>query len=175
MIPTEWFRPEIEAAARVAKVDPQIVEAIVSVESSGRADAFRHEPKFWRRYLAHLDQWKHHNPRRVSSSYGLMQIMYIVAVERGFQGEPEELFVPGTNLAWGTEHLAYLLEWAERFEASPEERLTAALASYNGGRGSNQPRANPAKGPLLRSEAYAKKVRARRLSLFPPSTDLSKV
>ncbi|KKL92283.1 hypothetical protein LCGC14_1886270, partial [marine sediment metagenome] len=63
-------------------------------------------------------------------------------------------------------HLAYLLEWAERFEASPEERLTATLASYNGGRGSNQPRANPAKGPLLRNEAYAKKVLARRDSLF---------
>jgi len=165
MTATEWFRPEIEAAAASAGVDPQIIEAIVSVESSGRADAFRHEPKFWRRYLAHVDPWKLHNPRRVSSSYGLMQIMFIVAHERGFRGEPEELFVPGTNLAWGCQHVAYLQDWANGHDASDPERLVATLASYNGGRGGNVPRAVPSAGPLLRNEVYAKKVLARRDSL----------
>ena len=147
------YRKEIEAAARARDLDPDLVEAIVATESSYRTDAFRHEPAFWRRYMSRDSRWKDANPRRVSSSYGLMQVMYFVALERGYppQSPPEGLFVPGTGLQFGCRQLKFLFDseedWADEIEA--------VLAQYNGGRRGN--RANKVKGDE-RNAAYAAKV-----------------
>jgi len=123
------YRTEIRAAAAQFGLDPLLLEAQVLAESSGNADAFRFEQAFWNNYLKNKAEWASSVPRRVSSSYGLMQIMYPVAKEIGFTGEPEELFVPTVNLQWGCKKFRQLLNWAGG-------DVVKALVAYNGGKGS---------------------------------------
>lgn len=126
---TTLYRREIELAAKEHGLDPNVVEAVVVCESSGNADAFRWEPHFYKKYLAKNPAYAGQIPRRVSSSYGLMQIMLPTARDHGFAAEPEFLFVPGVNLDVGCQVLARLLKWADG-------DLAKALEAYNGGRGS---------------------------------------
>ena len=151
-----WYQGEIEAAARRSGFAPELVQALVQVESSGRTDAFRYESGFWRRYLRDTAEWGGQNPRRVSSSYGLMQIMFPVACERGFTGRPEDLFHPEVGLEWGCRHLEWLRAWVDTFDGvSARKRHRAMLAAYNGGKGGNRP------GTTLRNDSYAQKVLVR--------------
>jgi soluble lytic murein transglycosylase-like protein len=136
------YRPEIEAAARDFGLDPDLLEALVMAESAGEADAFRFEPDFWRRYLANHPDYKGKNPRRVSSSYGLCQVMYSTACNLGFKAQPESLFLPDVSLHFGAMYLSRLLKWAGGNAAQ-------ALAAYNGGQGNWT-----AEGP----QSYAAKV-----------------
>jgi soluble lytic murein transglycosylase-like protein len=125
------YRPEIELVSVRFHLDPDLVEAIVMTESSGKTHAYRFEPGFWTRYLKDKPIWDGANPERVSSSYGLMQIMYPVAVEHGFKEDaPEYLFVPTIGLYWGCTHLRSLLDWSK-------QNVDQALAAYNGGKGGN--------------------------------------
>lgn len=154
---------EIDAAAGKHGLDPLLVEAVVLQESSGNTDAFRFEPDFWNRYLKLLPAYDGANPRRVSASYGLMQIMFRVAVERGFDPAlpPETLFVPETGLEYGCRQLAHLRDWA-RGRNVPDDRLSECiLASYNGGTGGN----DPSKNLPLRNAKYAREVLARYTEL----------
>lgn len=149
------YRAEIEKIALDYNLDPRLVEAVVITESNGNTDAFTFEPDYWNRTMKPQKQFVGANPRRVSSRYGLMQVMYPVAVERGFSSDtqPEFLFVPEVNLIWGCVHLRFLLDWAAEFTATPQQQLEAALASYNGGRGGNKPTDTP-----LRNASYVRKV-----------------
>lgn len=122
------FVKEIRVVAGKEQVDPALVAAIVAAESSGRTDAFRFEPAFWRRYCLNNPLYSQDTPRRVASSYGLMQVMYPTARERGFPGPPELLFIPEIGLTWGCRHLKLLLEWAQG-------DTWKAVAAYNGGQG----------------------------------------
>ena len=151
------YRNEIVTAAKAHGLDPLLVEAIVLTESSGNTDAFRFEPNFYNRYIKPYKLYVGQNPRRVSSSYGLMQIMLPVAHERGFlkSQPPEYLFVPEVGLDFGCKHLRYLLDWADGFACSDTQKRDAALASYNGGRGGNKPTDTP-----LRNASYVRKVLA---------------
>lgn len=132
-----YFWKEIVAAATKYALDPVLVEAVAVQESSGNADAFRFEREFWNRYLKPNKLYAGRNPRRVSSSYGLLQVMYPVAVERGFPADlhPELLFVPETALEYGCRHLRYLTDKMEtKFpSATSDDKRLAILASYNGG------------------------------------------
>jgi soluble lytic murein transglycosylase-like protein len=139
------YRAEIETAAHAHALDPHLVEAVVLVESSGYTHAFRHEAAFFRRYLADHPRYAGANPLRVSSSYGLMQVMYPVAVEHGLVGAPEQLFVPEVGLEYGCRHLRMLVEWAQGDQH-------AALGAYNGGKAGNRPGAPP------RNQSYVTKV-----------------
>lgn len=133
---------------------PDLVQAVCLIESSGRTDAFRAEPAFWDRYLRDKPEWDGANPRRVAASYGLLQVMFPVAVEFGMARTepPEYLFVPLIGLHYGCAVLAERLAWARG-------DIRAALASYNGGKGGNAP------GGVLRNAAYADKVLARMARL----------
>lgn len=142
---TTAYRAEIEAIASQFHLDPDIVEAVVLTESSGKTHAYRFEPGFWNRYLKDKPQWDGANPERVSSSYGLMQIMYPVALELGYsENAPEYLFVPTIGLFWGCKKFRSLLDWAQQNTAQ-------ALAAYNGGKGGN------VKAPY-RNQYYVDKV-----------------
>ncbi|HXD20134.1 MAG TPA: transglycosylase SLT domain-containing protein [Vicinamibacterales bacterium] len=154
------YRAEIEAAAAAHGLDPDLVAAVVMQESNGWASAFRHEADFWEKYLKRAPLWKDRNPREVSSSYGLMQTMFPVAVEHGFTGQPWELFAPTVSLEYGCRVLAKLMAWARGLYtglATNEEAAVrrSALAAYNGGRGGNGPN-----GPL-RNRDYADEVLRR--------------
>lgn len=157
----EWFALEVDTYAKELSLDARLIAAICDVESEGITSAYRFEPLFWGRYLIHKPEWADQNPRRVSASYGLMQIMYPVAVERGLRGAPEQLFLPDVGLRYGCLHLRHLLDWAAGFPTSDENRLRAALAAYNGGKGGNNPLADG-----LRNATYARKV----LSMLNRST-----
>lgn len=125
------YRAEIEAISSQFHLDPDLVEAIVITESSGKTHAYRFEPGFWQRYMKDKQQWDGANPERVSSSYGLMQIMFPVALEHGYkENAPEYLFVPTIGLFWGCTHLRSLLDWSQ-------QNVNQALAAYNGGKGGN--------------------------------------
>jgi soluble lytic murein transglycosylase-like protein len=132
-----FYWPAIQVAARAHELDPLLVSAVVLKESSANTDAFRHERLFWNRYLKRLPEWTNENPRRVSSSYGLMQIMYSTAVERGLARTvpPERLFEPEVGLEFGCRQLKHCMDWEDAKYASSagQDRLRAALASYNGG------------------------------------------
>ena len=134
-----FYWPLIQEAATSHALDPALVGAVVLQESGARTDAFRFEPLFWARYLSKKPEWQGMNPRRVSSSYGLMQIMFPVAVERGYNRDwlPESLFAPDTGLMWGCRQLASLHDrlahWPVDQPDTSEDTLLALLASYNGG------------------------------------------
>lgn len=131
------YYPDILVAAQKHNLDPILVEAIVVRESAGNADAFRFEPDFYNRYIKPKKMFPGQNPRRVSSSYGLMQIMYPVAVERGYPTNlhPELLFVPETGLDYGCQQFRHLTDRmdAKYPAALPYDKQVAILASYNGG------------------------------------------
>ena len=67
-----------------------MLKAVCMVESAMQIQAYRFEQGFWDRYLKDNPKWQDQEPEAVSASYGLMQIMYVVAVENGFTGTPEE-------------------------------------------------------------------------------------
>lgn len=137
---------EIIARAEAARLDPVLVRAVVMTESSGRPCAYRYEPRFWDRYLADNPLWKDQEPRRVSASYGLMQVMYPVAWELGFREEPELLTVPRVGLFWGCTLLAGLLQWSKG-------DVDQALAAFNGGKGAGL------QAPHYPNADYIRKVR----------------
>lgn len=139
------YRAEIENMCALFHLDPDLIEAIVVTESAGKTHAYRYEPGFWHRYMKDKPQWDGANPARVSSSYGLMQIMYPVALENGFQeNAPEYLFVPTIGLYWGCKHFRSLLDWAK-------QNVEQALAAYNGGKRGNE-------APPYRNQWYVDRV-----------------
>lgn len=145
---TSPYRPEIDAAAAAHQLAPDLVDAVTRVESSGKPYAYRYEPAFWAKYMSVDAKWRGANPERVSASYGLMQVLFVVAQEVGFTSpDPEHLFVPAIGLEYGCRKLAQLLAWAGG-------DVARALAAYNGGRVANVRRP-------FRNQAYADKVLAQ--------------
>lgn len=144
---TQWARELIKSAAGRYGLDPQLVEAVVRTESSGNPRAYRFEPAFWDRYLKNNPAYSNSQPRRVSASYGLMQLMYPTAKdELGFNNEPEGLFIPQVSLDLGCRLLARNLKWANG-------DMDAALAAYNGGRTESN------RKPPYRNSGYVVKVK----------------
>ncbi len=161
------YRAEITAAATKHGLDPVLVEAVVVQESSGNTDAFRFEPDFWNRYLKNNPLYKGLNPRRVSSSYGLMQVMYCRILEDKIAANdawaPELLFIPEYGLDLGCGLLQELIAWGVTVSPTDTDKaLLAALAAYNGGKGGNDPQKN---WPL-RNASYAKEVLAKQALLL---------
>lgn len=130
-----------------------LVLAMIWQESAGKPWSYRFEPAFWDRYLAGKPAWTRGLTggalelwtRRCSASYGLLQVMYPVAVELGLpvQAEPEILFEPRTSLSYGCRKLS------REMKRGPDERT--AIRRYNG--------AGPA------AERYVAEVLAKREQL----------
>lgn len=134
------YRPQIVLAATRHHLDPDLVDALVQKESTGRFYAYRYEPDFFQDYLASKPEYRDRNPYEVSASFGLMQVMYTTALEHGFVGDPWDLFSPTRNLEIGCTILASLLTWARTHVpgSSSNEQIAMrrlALGAYNGGRG----------------------------------------
>lgn len=171
----------ITAAAKAVGLDPTFVMAVVWEESGFNTDAFRFEPDYWNRYMKADPRFARLNPRRVSASYGLMQVMYTrlwedhVPADQGF--EPEELFKPEIGLRVGCAFLRELVDWACGIMVTDPSTIAQlsqittphtsagfiALAAYNGGRGGN----DPSKNWPLRNGAYARSVLAHISDLTP--------
>jgi len=85
------YKDIIFDAARQYELDPLVIAAVISIESSGNANAKTWEPKA--------------NPPQYSR--GLMQILYTTAQWLDYNGAPEGLFDPLTNISLGSKYLAY--------------------------------------------------------------------
>ena len=132
------------------------LKSVATIESSLNPLAYRYEPMFWERYLKNHEFWKTHDPKIVSASYGLFQVIYVTAYENGFVGQAEDLYNPVFNAQIAGKILAKHLERVEKsgvhvkFKTWP---LFIATCRYNGGSGGN-----PDDQGNLRNKPYADKV-----------------
>lgn len=105
-IGSPWDPIILDAAARYV-VDPALVKAVITKESSWNPQAFRAEPQIG------------------DASRGLMQILYRTAQGMGYGGTPEELFDPAVNITYGTRYLA---------DRVGTFGYPAGISAYNAGR-----------------------------------------
>jgi hypothetical protein len=138
-----------------------LLKAVAIAESALDVRAFRHEPSFWISYKdAILKKWPELAGRdvaEVSSSFGLLQLMFTTAYGLGYRGDGEGLYDPTVNVQLGTkllrQNLDYVIakKFVEKFPwLSP---LQVALCLYNGGYARN-----PDDKGELRNIKYATKV-----------------
>jgi len=112
------YLAEIEAAADRFSIDPALIAAIISRESSGEPEA-----------------------RGAVGEYGLMQIRASTAALMGYTGNPDKLLNPSLNIRYGT---AYLRRQFDRYSDEPDTArwavaaYNAGTAQYKRGRFSNQ-------------------------------------
>ena len=135
MLPVGGFEvPELRQMATeealAQAVDPDLVAAIVTVESSWRPEASRYEPNW--KYLFFVKEWSEKTGvayeeelAHQTMSLGLMQIMGSVARELGYDKRLCQLFEPRWNLRFGVMKLKTLLN------KYPSE--TDVISSYNQG------------------------------------------
>lgn len=109
------YTAQIDRAARQHGLPPELVRAIVEVESEGKPLSARYEPAFYDRYVKDA-KIKATPPCSLAtermlraSSFGLMQIMGQTAREVGFEGTfLTELCEPEIGLEYGCRYLAKL-------------------------------------------------------------------
>lgn len=156
-----FYKTLIAEVADKYGIEPALLAGLVWKESEFNTDAYRFEPDFHNRYLKLNPKYRHLNPRRVSASYGLAQVMYCRVHEDKLADNdalpPEHLFVPELGLDTGCRFLLELVKWAMDQGATGPLIAECALAAYNGGRGGN----HPLKDKPLRRAVYARDVLAR--------------
>ncbi len=138
-----------------------LLKAIATRESSLDERAFRYEPDYWPRHKDWiLKSWPELAGRDVaelSSSYGLMQILFVTAWALGFRGTGEELYDPTTNVMLGAKLINQLISKVRasgvisKFPFLSDWEIV--LCNYNGGA-----KGNPDDKGKLRNQAYADKV-----------------
>jgi soluble lytic murein transglycosylase-like protein len=139
------LRKAIEEKALKYDVSPDLIEAFVITESSGQAQAKRYEPNFYAKYVRegnYPDELK----KELATSWGLMQVMGLVAWERGLRYKIKEtLCTVDGGLEYGIKHFMRFLNKYGNWDD--------AIASYNAG--------SPRKGKDGRyvNQNYVDKVR----------------
>jgi hypothetical protein len=161
----------ITTHAALYGLSPQLVAALVAVESTGNPWAWNPEPRY--RYFWNVSlrsPFRKVTDAEIASetppadfpalagdpdqewwaqqaSWGLMQVMGAVAREKGLKLPfLTQLCDPAVNLSIGCQHLRSLMVWSD---GNP----TRALAAYNGGKVGNSM-------PPYRNASYAIKVLA---------------
>lgn len=126
--------------ANIYNIPEALAFAVITQESEGDPKAKRYEPNFYNKYIKDKPEWKnnpyYNEPTRISSSYGLMQVMYTtgygVAKQLGILNrlkKPEDLYDPDLNLQIG---MKYLRQMLDRYKGDPKQ-YWKAVADYNGG------------------------------------------
>lgn len=157
--------------AKKYQIERALLMAICQVESAFKVDAYRYEPAFWEWLKEkYPGVWDHRDPKEVSASYGLMQVMYTTAWNLGFRGAGEELYEPVVNVELACRLINQIqagIKPAAHFKCWPVEIV---LARYNGGS-----MGNPDTGGGLRNYQYTRKVLKAyweiRTNGFKPCTD----
>lgn len=140
-----------EQAAVAHALDPNLVKAIITVESSWNPKVSRFEPNwtyfhFPREWASRLGITETTEKTLQALSIGLTQVMGTVAREQGFTGNLSDLFLPEVNLEYGCRKIKSLMrKYAD--EAS-------VISSYNQG----SPRKT--EGGHFRNQIYVDKVSA---------------
>ena len=126
---------EIEDVCRKLVLPIGLVHAVVQTESSGDPWAYRYEPAFYKNYI-HARPWKVYGSisletemSGLATSWGLMQIMGVVARERGYtRAYLTELCKYDYGLEYGCRHLKHL---EQRFMDA--HGWNGVIAAYNAG------------------------------------------
>jgi len=142
----------INDVATTHGVDPLVIAAIVSVESSGETCATRYEPHY--RWTIDPEPFAKSNRVTIQTemtqqktSWGLMQVMGAVAREYDFKGHLVELCSPKVGLEYGVKHFKNYLD-----KYSSEDD---AISAYN--QGSNKLTSTG----KYRNQHYVDKVKSR--------------
>lgn len=116
---SQSLKPLVELKARAAGLPPELVYALVEVESGWKVDAIRFEPK--------LMKGSTEEARMMASSHGLLQILGSWAKSGSCPGVNSwaDLYDPAKNVSCGVKILA------EAKAATGSTRK--ALVAYNGG------------------------------------------
>lgn len=127
------YQTLLVAASKKYGVPVPVLIATISTESSGKPDGKRYEDQFYSRYIKDQERWKNNPyykfPERISSSYGLVQIMYTTAYDVGFRGAPEDLLDPAKNIDAGAAFIASNSQKKEHGWDPPK-----IACAYNAGR-----------------------------------------
>ena len=131
------YAAEILASSTKYGLDPFLVTAICSVESSFDPEALRYEPKFQRKYIDLHPLYSHLEDKTrymLASSLGLMQVMGVVAHELGLPIDRlNEMFYPEMGLDYGCKKLKSLFD---RYRASTlidKTLILNVISAYNAG------------------------------------------
>lgn len=139
------FRPDwaarlpwnfIDRAAAAFRLDANLIAAVIQTESGGNTLAVRYEPNYrwvWDIDGVGVDDIAKRLNMDVSTmlamqktSWGLMQIMYAVALEAGYRDWPGGLLDPEEGILFGCMHLSTVVR---RWGSDP----ATAYAAYNAG------------------------------------------
>jgi soluble lytic murein transglycosylase-like protein len=144
-------------AGRKYNLKRLLLKALAITESSLDPKATRFEPLFWDRYMKDKPEWADKDPKIVSSSWGLMQLMYPTATGLGFVGTAEELCDPMINIMLGAKLIRQLIDRVIKSRICDQfywiAPLHAAICRYNGGSWKN-----PDDAGVLRQQKYLRKV-----------------
>ncbi len=122
--------PIIQQNAELYKLNPNLVAAVIMVESSGDEWAVRMEPLWHYFYetkkFAQLNRITEGTEKVLQAcSWGLMQVMGSVAREHHFSGPLQRLCEPEIGIRYGCKHLAkFMIKYKNERDA---------IASYNAG------------------------------------------
>jgi hypothetical protein len=138
-----------------------LLKAIAINESSLDPKAYRFEAMFWDNYLANNPEWKDKDPKIVSASHGICQIMFTTAWSLGLTGEIEkvrdDLLDPSINIMLAAKLMRLLIdksikkEYADKYYWLSNAQIACAM--FNGGS-----RGNPAEDGTLRNQKYVRKI-----------------
>ena len=140
------------------------LKALAVVESSLNPRAYRFEEKFWNQYLKDKPEWNTRDPKIVSASWGICQIMFTTAWALGLRTTPDEAMAEDLcNPVISVELVAKLLrQILDKLDAdklklnfSWLDMFSVALSRYNGGS-----KGNPDENGKLRNQSYVDKTTA---------------
>lgn len=144
--------PLVKIAAERHKIDPQLLDAIIIVESAYNPLAMRYEPNF--NSTAIPDSYAKNNRITVTTekqcqkfSWGLGQIMGGTARFLGFGGPLPQLLEPEVNILYATKYILKLM--------GDYQFIDDQIAAYNAG--SAKKKSN-GKGTEYINQAYVDKV-----------------
>jgi soluble lytic murein transglycosylase-like protein len=144
-------------AGRKWQIKTLLLKAVAITESSLDPHAYRFEPLYFERYMADKPEWKDKDPKIVSASYGLCQIMFPVAVNLGFVGTTEELCDPMINIMLGAKLIRQLIDRVTKQRLTDQfywlSNAQISLSRFNGGSWKN-----PDETGVLRNQKYVRKV-----------------
>lgn len=117
----------VRSVAGIYGIDPSLVLAVATHESSLNPWAVRYEPAFYTRYIQSMTGLTDTEKTMRATSFGLMQVMGQVAREKGFSEKYlTALCEPISGLTYGCKKLKECLDHTKN-------DVRAALLRYNGG------------------------------------------
>ena len=155
--------------ARKYKLEKLWLKALAIIESNLNPRAYRYEQNFWEKYLKNHPDWKDRDPKIVSASWGIGQIMFTTAWALGLRTQPDEAMAedlcnPVINIELYAKLLRQNLDKLQKdrikLKFSWLDMFAAALSRYNGGSPGN-----PDDKGWLRNQHYVDNVTAKWFEL----------